>query len=146
MEEFEGIDAYIAYAPLLGEADYRTYTELIEKLSGESELLPQDGSEDPFLWAERLTEKYKGRKVAVLIPGTKFDSVGTRYGRGGGWYDRFLSRVPKEWVRVGVAKAEQVSETLLLRKEWDEPVHWLAIDNKGMWMITKISQNLSTRS
>ena len=49
---------------------------------------------------------------AVLVPGVAFDRSGRRLGYGGGFYDRFLVRLPVEAVRIGVAFDEQVVEEL----------------------------------
>ena len=54
----------------------------------------------------------------VLVPGLAFDSGGRRLGRGGGYYDRFLSRIRREAaaagevppVCLGYGYAEQISE------------------------------------
>ena len=48
-----------------------------------------------------------GRIDAVLVPAVAFDSRGYRVGYGGGYYDRFLPRIPRA-VRIGVAFAGQV--------------------------------------
>jgi 5-formyltetrahydrofolate cyclo-ligase len=42
----------------------------------------------------------------ILVPGMAFDRSGRRLGRGGGYYDRFLSH--SEGVRVGVCFEEQM--------------------------------------
>jgi 5-formyltetrahydrofolate cyclo-ligase len=50
--------------------------------------------------------------AAVLVPGLAFDAGGQRIGRGGGFYDRFLSEVPPDVLRVGVCLDEQVVEAV----------------------------------
>ncbi|HRH24699.1 MAG TPA: 5-formyltetrahydrofolate cyclo-ligase, partial [Candidatus Paceibacterota bacterium] len=39
---------------------------------------------------------------------------------GGGWYDRFLTKVPRSWLRVGFCYEHQFSSTPLLRQSWDQ--------------------------
>ncbi len=44
----------------------------------------------------------------VIVPGLAFDEAGNRLGRGMGYYDRFLRRLPKDTPVVGLAFAFQV--------------------------------------
>ena len=48
----------------------------------------------------------------ILVPGLAFDKSGNRLGRGAGYYDRFLARVPKEVHRIGLAFDFQVFPSL----------------------------------
>ena len=43
-----------------------------------------------------------GEIDAILAPGVSFDPTGARLGRGSGFYDRLLIRLPPETVRVGL--------------------------------------------
>lgn len=49
---------------------------------------------------------------AWLVPGLAFTRQGGRLGYGGGWYDRFLCRVPKRVPKIGVAYAFQLVDEL----------------------------------
>jgi 5-formyltetrahydrofolate cyclo-ligase len=48
----------------------------------------------------------------ILVPGLAFTPHGHRLGRGGGYYDRLLARLPAGVPRIGVAFAAQVVERL----------------------------------
>jgi len=58
----------------------------------------------------------------VLVPGLAFDARGNRLGRGGGFYDRFLARLPARVKRIGVAFREQAVGDIP-RAAHDEAVH-----------------------
>jgi 5-formyltetrahydrofolate cyclo-ligase len=57
--------------------------------------------------AERLRVVPPGEIDAVLIPAVAFDRRGYRVGYGGGYYDRFLPKVPQA-ARIGVVFACQI--------------------------------------
>ena len=57
----------------------------------------------------------------VILPGVAFDGQGNRLGRGGGYFDRFLVRVPARVPRVGLAFRFQVVKHLP-REAHDQPV------------------------
>jgi 5-formyltetrahydrofolate cyclo-ligase len=96
-------------------------------------VLPASASDDPFVYATDLVASYPNSRVVIFVPGRQFDLTGTRHGRGGGWYDRFLSRVPHEWIRIGVARQSDVSIAPLVHEPWDEPMDWLLIETDGAW-------------
>lgn len=104
-------------------------------------VVPADRTTDPLQLAHEAAEQAKGRKTAVLLPGTRFDATGTRHGRGGGWYDRFLAATPQEWLRIGVCRADQFSPEPLARQPWDEP-----IDHVIVLSDTDISRVCETRA
>ena len=56
-----------------------------------------------------------------IIPGLAFDVKGNRLGRGQGYYDRFLARIPRYIPRIGVAFRFQMVDDLPC-DEYDQPV------------------------
>ena len=48
----------------------------------------------------------------VVVPGLAFDREGYRVGYGGGYYDRFLSRLSERTVRIGLCFKEQLLESV----------------------------------
>lgn len=48
----------------------------------------------------------------VLVPGVAFDRRGSRLGRGGGYFDRFLARLPDRVPKIGLAFRFQVVDRL----------------------------------
>lgn len=49
---------------------------------------------------------------AVMVPGLAFDRRGHRLGRGGGYFDRFLARLPERVPKIGLAFRFQVVHQL----------------------------------
>ncbi|HEY0010953.1 MAG TPA: 5-formyltetrahydrofolate cyclo-ligase [Candidatus Paceibacterota bacterium] len=113
----------IAYAPLPDEVDIRA--KLPAHL--EVQVLTDDPHTNPASEATRAAEVARRHEAVVLLPGQRFDMSGTRYGRGGGWYDRFLSATPKEWLRIGTCFSDQMSDGVLTREPWDEPVDFVLV-------------------
>ena len=120
----------ILYQPLKGEIDYTDPWFPLE-LSANRITVPNNKQADPFLWLDKCRRQFKHSKPCILVPGSKFDWSGARQGRGGGWYDRFLSLAPRSWLRIGLVESGTINARLAVRA-WDEPVDWL-IWFDGVW-------------
>lgn len=133
-KKLSGYSRFIGYSPMADEPDYGDFLKKFA-IGVPQEIIPADPSLDPFDVAKKMSSAYTEVRVAVFVPGQRFDSFGTRHGRGHGWYDRFLSGIPREWFRVGVLNADQFSNALLERKSWDEPMDALLISENSAWRI-----------
>lgn len=138
MEELEKLvskcEASILYKPQKNEIDVHDNSFPL-KMRANNLVLPNAKNSDPLMWADKCTDEFKNLNAYILIPGKQFDVRGTRHGKGGGWYDRFLSRIPPVWLRIGIADKSQVSMAELLKQEWDEPVDWLIVRDGFSWSI-----------
>lgn len=124
--------AAIGYAPLGDEVEYAS-DPLFQNVGSEQIFLPKNNVDGPCQWAQWCNERYGNGVVCVFVPGVQFDARGTRKGRGGGWYDRFLSKIHPEWIRIGIIGVDGFSRTALKRQEWDEPVDWVAVRSVSSW-------------
>ncbi len=129
-------DGNIIYTSLKNEPSVLSFFALYTK---PIVIIPPNKTTDPLALANFYTEKHKHDTLLVFCPGRIFDINGTRHGRGGGWYDRFLSHIPAHWVRIGVLFPAQLSPTSLKRQPWDEPMDFLLIDQKGTWSLSEVA-------
>jgi 5-formyltetrahydrofolate cyclo-ligase len=118
----------IAYTPLSSEVNPFTFFPDSKKQL--VYVIPSDTSSSPTQEAARCKSAVSASSVSIFIPGRRFDAGGTRYGRGLGWYDRFLRSVPSSWIRVGFCYEEQFSAEALTRQSWDEPMDLVCVVNK----------------
>ena len=119
MSVFQNAKTVMVYYPIHNEVDLRP---LVNKYMDQKtflfpvthrhsmEVRPYDGEEmmmkGRFGVPEPQTETYHGRIDLILVPGVLFDHHRYRIGRGGGYYDRFLSHHSRA-VKIGVGYAFQ---------------------------------------
>ncbi len=65
----------------------------------------------------------------IFVPGLAFDHEGFRLGRGGGYYDRFLSLAPPRLPRIGLMFALQ-RVALVPREAHDQALHGVVTEDE----------------
>jgi 5,10-methenyltetrahydrofolate synthetase len=126
LDALQRVNFFISYHALPDEVAIEVVPFLREVLEQKPLIfVPSNKGTDPFELAHKIIKEYPEKQGMIFVPGQKFDAYGTRHGRGGGWYDRFLSKVPTLWIRVGIANQGQFADTPLVRKSWDEPMDWM---------------------
>ena len=66
----------------------------------------------------------------VIVPGVVFDVKMARYGRGLGYYDRFLNRLDAEIKIIALAYDFQVSNKELKLDEWDIKMDYIITEKR----------------
>jgi len=112
----ESATTIMSFLPLAQEVDLRNLMQRwIEE--GKTVCVPIVNWQDRAMQAGLLTstESHALTELidVVLVPGLAFDTSGGRLGRGGGFYDRFLSLV-RPPLSIGVAFDEQMVDRLAL--------------------------------
>ena len=65
----------------------------------------------------------------ILVPGVAFDPHGGRLGRGKGFYDRFLKKIPKNTLKIGLAFDWQMFD-VIPTSENDQYIDIVATESK----------------
>lgn len=70
-------------------------------------------------------------ELVVFVPAVLLDKGGNRLGRGGGWYDRTLSSLGDDVIRIALAFEFQLIEEVPTEK-WDCPVDCIITEERGI--------------
>ncbi len=136
--------AFITYRPLRTEVVMQDVATL--PAGAEIYEIPARASLDPIEEANKVTAWVSSRECVLLIPGRMFDASGTRHGQGGGWYDRFLALVPREWLRIGFCYSDQFSPTPLKRERWDQAMDYVCVVDRTTGKSTLYGSDGATPS
>lgn len=79
---------------------------------------------------EPTTEPYVGDIDLILVPGVGFDKRGNRLGRGGGYYDKFITRLGRKTLLVGVGYDFQLEEEVPANR-WDKRLDYVVTPSNG---------------
>lgn len=66
----------------------------------------------------------------VIIPGVAFDDKGNRLGYGGGYYDRFLSKINSNTQKIAISYEEQITNLEEFVEEHDAKYDVLVTNNR----------------
>lgn len=87
--------------PILQLSELKSFNELVPKTLGILE--PKDN----------FIREFSHKKLdLVIVPGLVFDQKGHRIGYGYGYYDRFLKKLNKDVIKIGVACEFQIVEDI----------------------------------
>ena len=82
---------------------------------------------------EEAFQRVDVREIDVhIIPGVAFDSQGHRIGYSRGFYDRFLSQVPADKIRIGLAYECQIADAIPA-EPWDIPVTHIVTERRILY-------------
>lgn len=87
------------------------------------------GIEEPVRSLKPVTPESLPAGTVILVPGLAFSDDGSRLGKGKGYYDKFIERVPAEVVLVGYAFRLQTAETVPC-EDHDKKVDYIVTEEK----------------
>jgi len=133
----------ILYKPLQGEVDTGLIRDDALKArkmvfysnpdpSGSPELIMPDLAAagcQPINDVEALLSSGEPGAVLIIVPGLLFDCRGNRLGRGGGWYDRLLSRIGVNAATAALAYEFQIIDEVPA-DDWDWPVDYIVTERR----------------
>ena len=85
---------------------------------------------------EPTTAPYAGKIDLTIVPGLAFDVKGNRLGRGGGYYDRFISATKSQSLLVGVGYDFQIVDKVPTNL-FDKHMNYVISPTKGIIKIKR---------
>lgn len=85
---------------------------------------------------EPTTAPYEGKIDLTIVPGLGFDTKGNRLGRGGGYYDRFISSTKSQSLLVGVGYDFQIVDEVPTNL-FDKHMNYVISPTKGIIKIKR---------
>ena len=143
MPSFQSAKTVLSYYPTHNEVDLLS---LIKRYKKEKTFLfpvvhrktmtacPYEGNakmhRGKFNIPEPTTEPYVGDIDLILVPGVGFDKRGNRLGRGGGYYDKFITRLGRKTLLVGVGYDFQLVDEVPANR-WDKRLDYVVTPSNG---------------
>jgi 5-formyltetrahydrofolate cyclo-ligase len=146
---FQAAQTVLIYYPTRNEIDVlslikkykRTKTFLFPVVKGRSmDACPYEGNEKmhrgKYNIPEPTTAPYTGKIDLTIVPGLAFDAKGNRLGRGGGYYDRFISATKSQSLLVGVGYDFQMVDSVPTNL-FDKRMNYVVSPSKGIIKIKR---------
>ena len=146
---FQAAQTVLIYYPTRNEIDVlslikkykRTKTFLFPVVKGRSmDACPYEGNEKmhrgKYNIPEPTTAPYAGKIDLTIVPGLAFDAKGNRLGRGGGYYDRFISATKSQSLLVGVGYDFQMVDSVPTNL-FDKHMNYVVSPAKGIIKIKR---------
>jgi len=128
-DEYSG---YIGFIPLKDEPNFLTNKPTIIKKLNNFLNIPQDKKTDIKKYLILCNKIKTKKKIIILVPGRCFDKYGNRKGRGYGWYDRFLSKLPKKFIKIGLSLPINMNEVIKTKKH-DQRMDQILLLKNNKW-------------